>query len=93
MSYTVYVDDNFHYQDEKERYVAGTFKTYERAVAKCQKIVNRSLRELSKSSMTAEDLFRQYTMFGEDPWISSDADDVQFSARDYARARCAEICS
>lgn len=93
MTYRVLVDDNFHYQDERERYAAGEFKTCEQAVARCRKIVDRSLRDLFKAGMTAEELFRQYTLFGEDPWISADTGDVEFSARTYAQEKCAEICS
>ena len=43
--------------------------------------------------MTADQLYRAYTMFGEDPWISDTPDGTpRFSAWDYARRRTAEIC-
>ena len=37
--YRVLVDDNFRYGREDERYEAGSFDTYDDAVAKCTKIV------------------------------------------------------
>lgn len=92
MSYTVHVDDNFHYQDESERYTAGSYETYDRAVAECRKIVDRSLTELFTRGMSADELMKQYAMFGEDPWISGDSGDDRFPARDYARGKCAEMC-
>ena len=44
--------------------------------------------------MTAEALFSSYTSFGEDPWIVAPTpeDTVQFSAWDYAKRRCDEMC-
>lgn len=43
--------------------------------------------------MSAQDLFKHYAMFGEDPFIVSAGDTrVEFSAWNYARERCAEIC-
>ena len=40
---------------------------------------------------TAEELFSQYTSFGEDAWISSDDASCNFSAWQYAKERCAEF--
>ncbi len=38
--YTVYVDDNFHYQDEGARYTLGDFPTLEEAVTACKNVVD-----------------------------------------------------
>jgi hypothetical protein len=46
-----------------------------------------------KPGMSAEALFRAYTMFGEDPVIDAlGPDGKRFSAWDYARQRCGELC-
>lgn len=41
--------------------------------------------------MSAEALYRSYTMFGDDPYIITDEEGVPFSAWEYAKARASEI--
>jgi hypothetical protein len=95
--YTVLVDENSHHQDEDERYEDGTFATYDEAVAACQRIVGDFLARQYQPGMTAEELYRLYTTFGEDPFIRPDdpgpaAPSSIFSAREYARLRCDLLC-
>jgi hypothetical protein len=91
--FIVEVDDNFHYQDECERYTLGAFPDCESAVAACQRLVDENLRDYYKPTCTAEGLFTYYTMFGDDPFIvSPDGNDCEFSAWDYARKRSEELC-
>ena len=90
--YTVYVDDNFHYMDESERYKLGEFADCASAVAACKKLVDECLQQGFTESTTAEELQTSYSFFGEDPFILSDDPDCKFSARDYASRRIAEIC-
>ena len=87
--YIVYVNDNFHYMDESERYKLGEFDDCQSAVAACKRIVDEFLEKTA--SVSADDLFEQYTTFGEDPWISSSDADCKFSAWTYARERCREL--
>ena len=85
------VDDNFHYQDEDERYEYGVFSTAEEAIAVCKRIVDNSLKDSYKPGITEEELYQSYTMFGDDPFVVAvDATDnrVEFSAWRYARERC-----
>ena len=82
--YTVYVDDNFHYMDESERYKLGEFDDCAAAIAACKQIVDEFL---PPDSGMSEDLFVKYIMFGEDPFILTDDPNCNFSARDYARER------
>jgi hypothetical protein len=89
--YTVFVDDNYHYMDESERYQHGVFETAEEAVAACEKIVDESLQWAYHPGMTSGELMEGYVTFGEDPWISPPPEGG-FSARDYARGRCKELC-
>ena len=92
MSYTVYVDDNFHYADESERYKLGEFATAAAAVAAAKKVVDEYLASAYEPGMTVEELSRSYLLFGDDPYIVPRDTDSEFSARDYARARCDELC-
>jgi hypothetical protein len=90
--YIVYVDDNYHFMDEDERYVSGEFDDCESAKKHCMGIVNTSLMKGYRRGMDWNELLKSYKAFGEDPWVSSLDADCQFSAWDYAEQRCQEIC-
>ncbi len=81
MTYAVFVDDNFHYQDEDERDYIGEFATAEEAIAKCKEIVRESVESCREPGMTAEEIYKGYVSFGDDPWIQG----VEFSAWGYAK--------
>ncbi len=89
--YQVYVDDNYHYQDEKERYKLGDFVTFEEAVTACQTIVDEYLQQSCREGATAEKLYQDYIRFGEDPFIIGEPVPFHFSAWAYAKKRCYEI--
>lgn len=91
-SFQVFVDDNYHYMDEDERYRHGDFSTYEEALEVCKAIVDEFLQANLKEGVTAGQLYAQYTMFGEDPFIVGEPSPFPFSAWEYAKKRCAEIC-
>jgi hypothetical protein len=91
-SYTVFVDDNYHYTSEDSRYKLGDFPTYEDAVAKCKAIVDRCLLDDYQEGMSADALYEKYVAFGEDPFIIGEPVPFKFSAWDYAKERCVEIC-
>lgn len=91
--FTVYVDDNFHYQDEDERYKLGAFPTYEDALDACCAVVRKDLEQFFKTGMSAADLVSQYSGFGEDPFIIPTPEGTeQFSALNYARELAAAMC-
>jgi hypothetical protein len=92
MKYKVFVDDNFHYMDESPRYKLGEFKTLEKAINACKKIVDEFLLENYKPGMTCSELTSQYALYGEDPFIIGADERVPFSARDYASLKAEEIC-
>jgi hypothetical protein len=93
MPFTVRVRENSHDMDESEAYDHGRFATYAEAEAACRRIVDEFLAGARKPGMSAADLFRAYTMFGEDPAIdAAGPDGKRFSARDHARQRCRELC-
>ena len=92
MTYSVLVDDNFHFMDESERWQLGEFDTGEEAVAACKRMVDACLEGHYEPGMTAEALETRYKMFGDDPWIEGTGK-VDFSAWDYAAARAKEMCA
>ena len=94
MPYKVLVDDNYHYMDESARYELGDFPTLDAAVEASRKIVDEYLLSAASSTGTADALMASYVQFGEDPYIialGEKESGVLFSARDYARRRCAEL--
>ncbi len=92
VSYEVFVDDNFHYMDEDERYSSGEFQTYSEALRHAKRIVDKSLRDLHETGKSADDLIASYVSFGQDPWIRPTPQGTErFSARAYAPQRAHEI--
>jgi hypothetical protein len=92
-TYTVYVDDNFHYMDEEERYKLGEFASLEEAVAACKRVVDGFLEDETSIDSPARERYRQYTSFGPDPFIKTDDPETKqplFSAWNYAERRCLE---
>ncbi len=92
MTYTVRVDDNYHYMDKDARYTHGEFATWESAVQAAQEIVDDYLSSAYTPGMSADALYQSYTSFGDDPFIVGPGD-LKFSAWDYAKARCGVLCA
>ncbi len=88
--YIVQVDDNYHYADESERYCAGTFAMLNQAIQVCEAITIESLKSVYEPGITAGKLSSQWAMFGDDPFITGDVDDVAFSARKFITE---ELCT
>lgn len=92
MPYKVYVADNFHYRDESETYLQGSYDSLELAIAVCKRIVDEFLASAYTPGMTADKLYETYSFFGEDPYIVDEGTQaVLFSAWTYARERCEEM--
>lgn len=89
--YVVQVDENSHYMDESERYEQGRYSDCEAAITVCKRIVDDFLVANGGGAKTAEELFRTYTLFGDDPFIMTADPACRFSAWDYARQRCADL--
>jgi len=92
MLFKVFVDDNSHYQDESERYEQGEYDSYEAAVAVCRRIVDEYLNAGFKEGMDATELYNSYLAFGADPFVVPGPDGAGFSAWEYAKQRCNELC-
>jgi hypothetical protein len=96
--YKVLVDDNFHHQDEEERWTQGVYATRDEALSVCRGLVDQFLNAEYKPGMSAETLYGQYTSFGNDPFImvldgdGGGDDAAAFSAWDYAKTRCQALC-
>jgi len=87
--FKVFVDDNYHYMDESERYTAGSYNSLEKAIERCKKITIQSLEDLCEKGISPEKLSAQWSMFGEDPFIVGGSGTVPFSARKFI---IAELC-
>ena len=92
MSFTVFVDDNSHHQDESERYKEGDYESYSEAIAVCKGIVDQYLIGAHKEGMTASELYESYTSFGDDPFVVPKPARAVYSSWIYAKERCVEIC-
>lgn len=88
--YTVMIADNYHYMGEESEYIVDRYGTWNGAMERCKQIVDDCLKHLHEPGMSAEQLWNQFAMFGEDPFIVP-AGDESFSAWEYARRRCAEL--
>jgi hypothetical protein len=93
LPFEVMVDDNFHYMDKDERWRLGSFATLEEARQACMALVEECLSNYYQTGMEAEELYSQYTMFGDDPFIVGPGEPGKFSAWIYAKARAFEICA
>lgn len=93
MSFAVYVDDNFNYQDESERYKKGEFASYDEALAVAQAIVDQFLQDNSAKYENAEELLSSYKSYGYDPYIVPGLENGRFSAWDYAETQCNKLYS
>ena len=92
MPFKVIVADNYHYMDESENYELGSFDTLDDAITASKRIVDEYLSSAYKQGTSTNELFKSFLMFGEDPYIiASGVEGVLFSARDYARQKCAEL--
>ena len=87
--YKIYVDDNYHYMDESERYAAGSYSSLEEAVERCKEITIKSLEHFYENGITPENLSAQWAMFGEDPYVVGGDGPVPFSARKFITT---ELC-
>ncbi|ABU56442.1 hypothetical protein [Roseiflexus castenholzii] len=94
MPFRVIVADNVRFMDERENYEYGTFDGLEAAIAAAKQIVDECLESAYTPAMSAADLYQHYVNFGEEPYIIAEGfSGVLFSAWDYARERCAFMCS
>src|SRR3989338_6236536 len=88
-TYTLFVEENAHH-GENSAYQVGSFSSYQEALNRAKQIVDDFLNTETPSNLKAEELFKKYTLFGEDPFIIPN--DENFSAWDYARQRCQVLC-
>jgi hypothetical protein len=89
VKYQVFVDDNYHYMDESDRMLAGTYNSLDEAIEKCKEITLSSLAEFYEAGISPEKLSAQWSMFGQDPFIRGHDGPVPFSARKFITT---ELC-
>ena len=92
MKFIVHVDDNFHIGEEEERYKHGEYDTCLEAVEACKKIVDEFIDKGYSEGISFKEMWQGYMMFGEDPFIQGGDAECSFSAWDYAKRRCIELC-
>lgn len=61
MNYIVYVDDNYHYMDESERYTLGEFTNCTEAIAAYHEIVDEFLESSYEEPATGKLRFHAWT--------------------------------
>ena len=88
--YKVIVDENFHFMDEDESCTAAEYTSAEEAGVHCKKIIDDYLDRVHKSGMSANDLWRSWSGFGESPRISGPA---EFSVVEYTKQPCEVLCA
>ncbi|MBS1809398.1 MAG: hypothetical protein JST84_14665 [Acidobacteria bacterium] len=87
----LFVQDQNEYGDPAAGREVGAFATRAEALRAAQARVDECLREFHAAGISAEELLRQWSLFGEDVFLLPDEDAQPFSAMDYARLRCHEI--
>lgn len=90
LKYHVFIDENFHFMDESERYSSGDFDSYSEAVDKCKEIIDEFLESAITANDTSESLYMCWLMYGENPFIAGGVEDM-FSASQYTEQRCKEL--
>jgi hypothetical protein len=92
--FKVFVADNYHFMEQDSTYKLGEYPTWAEAEAAARRLVDECLREGFRPGMGAEDLYGTYVSFGDDPYIvPTPAGEDRFSAWDYAKRRCEEMCA
>ena len=97
MKYRVCVNDVFGHLGQNRKYIKGEYSTYGEALAACSEIVDSLLRHECVPGMPASTLYFRYMIFGKEPFIVEELESPDtlpgFSALDYARVRCEELCA
>lgn len=93
--YKIFTADNFHIYDEDDGTdPSGSYETQEEALVAAKEVVDKSLRwerSQSKDPTDPIELYDRYQDFGDSPVIRPETD-PPFSAWDYAKTRCIDIC-
>jgi len=94
-TYTVFVQEQQGADDVsfKEQEISSEFSQYDDAVDVAKALVDASLFSGYRSGMSARQLYQTYLLQGVDPMVVPVRCDAIFSASQYAKQRCAEICA
>ena len=94
MPYQVWIGDNYHYQDDAGWFLRGTYDDAEAALAHARQIIDACLEDTYRPGMTADMMYEQYVMFGDDASVNpiDGSPEVEFSGWVYARMRCVLWC-
>ena len=90
MTIKLFVQDQNEYGNPTAAREVGVFATRAEALAAAQNRVDAGLKELFVTGIRADDLFRQWSLFGEDLFLVPDEEPL-FSAFTYAKVRSNEL--
>ncbi len=85
------VQDFSDYGEHDAAREVGSFPTHAKALAAAQARVDACLEEFFTAGIGAENLVRQWSLFGEDVFLVPDDGEPPFSAMSYAKARSRSI--
>lgn len=87
MTIRLVVQDFSNYGESDASREVGSFATPAEALAAAQARVEACLKEFFTPNISAEDLFQQWSLFGEDVFLIPDEGEPPFSAMAYAKER------
>ncbi len=85
--HSVYIIDHAHYQVGGSERLDSEHETLELAIEHCKKYNDLSLSEFFSRGMKADDLLKQFMIFGEEATCEG------FDSFEYIKNRCQEMCS
>ena len=66
-TYKVWIDDNFHFMNENERFFHGEFDTPTQSIVASQKIVDDNIESIKEQETDPDKAYERYVCFGDDP--------------------------
>lgn len=90
--FRVYTEDCRRVQARAERKLYGIYSSNEEAEQACRTLIDTFLLRSYSDNISAKNLFQQYTLFGNDAFVVAPLSSASFSARQYARVRCNQLC-
>jgi hypothetical protein len=95
LPYKIVIHDLFHFMDEDEEYeLAERYDTAATAIAEAKRRLDRELLHMHRPGMTGQELYEQWSAFGEMPLIlRTDHAQLQvaFSSFSYVRERAVTL--
>ncbi|HEY1065109.1 MAG TPA: hypothetical protein VGE52_03335, partial [Pirellulales bacterium] len=91
MTHSLYSEENKRRGEPDARRLIAEFPTREAALLAARLRLDEDLQELYRDGISAEELVRLWTLFGDEPSLAPDDATAPFSAIDYVRSRAADL--